>query len=82
MLQPQGAGGRGRGARGLCGLDGPCLKGHQPGGVEQEGVQVLGVDGPMERRLRATPLDFWQQVLNLLDGHKDLTKGNRMRGNG
>lgn len=27
------------------------LEGHQPGGVEQKGVQVLSVDGPMERRL-------------------------------
>lgn len=27
------------------------LEGHQPGGVEQEGVQVLSMDGPMERRL-------------------------------
>lgn len=24
------------------------LEGHQPGGVEQEGVQVLSMDGPME----------------------------------
>lgn len=30
---------------------GGSLEGHQPGGVEQEGVQVLGVDGPMERGL-------------------------------
>lgn len=28
---------------GICGGS----KGHQPGGVEQEGVQVFGVDGPM-----------------------------------
>lgn len=54
------------------------LEGHQPGGVEQEGVQVLSMDGPMERRLRATPLDFWQQVLNLLNGYQDLMKENQM----
>lgn len=50
------------------------LKRHQPGGVEQEGVQVLCMDGPMERWLRATPLNFWQQILNLLNGYQDLWK--------
>lgn len=55
-----------------------CLERHQPGGVEQQGVQVLGVDGPVERRLRATPLDFWQQVLDLLDGYQDLEEENHV----
>lgn len=30
----------------------PCAagssEGHQPGGVQQDGVQILGMDGPME----------------------------------
>lgn len=50
------------------------LKGHQPGGVEEEGVQVFSVDGAMEWWLRVTPFDFWQKVLYLLNGHQDLTK--------
>lgn len=50
------------------------LEGHQPGGVEQKRVQVLSMDGPMERWLRATPLNFWQQVLNLLNGYQDLMR--------
>lgn len=53
------------------------LEGQQPGGVEQEGVEVLGVNGPVQRRLGATPLDFWQQVLHLLNGHQDLTRGEQ-----
>lgn len=45
--------------------------------MEEEWVQVFGVDGPVKRRLRATLLDFGQQVLNLLDSHQDLTVGRK-----
>lgn len=55
------------------------LKGHQPGGVEQEGVQVLCMDGPMERWLRTTPFNFRQQVLNLLNGYQDLVKEKQIQ---
>lgn len=65
-------------ARECCGFTLPSavrtLEGHQPGGVEQERVQVLCMDGPMKRWLRAAPLDFWQQVLNLLNGYQDLMR--------
>lgn len=52
------------------------LEREQLGGVQQEGIQVLSMDGPMERRLWTTPLNFWQQVLHLLYGHKDLRNEN------
>ncbi|PWA18486.1 hypothetical protein CCH79_00009953 [Gambusia affinis] len=52
------------------------LEGHQPGGVEQEWVQVLGLDGPVKRWLRATSLDFWHQFLHLLNGYQDLEGHN------
>lgn len=51
---------------------GRTLEGHQPGGMEQKRVKILCMDGPMKRWLRAAPLDFWQQVLNLLNGYQDL----------
>lgn len=54
------------------------LQGHEPGGVEEEWVQVFGLHGPVERRLRATLLDFWQQVLNLLDSNQDLTRRKKL----
>ena len=55
-----------------------ALQGHEPGGVEEERVQVFGVDGPVKRRLRATLLYFRQQVLNLLDGNQDLRRAKEM----
>lgn len=51
---------------------GRTLEGHQPGGMEQKRVKILCMDGPMKRWLRAAPLDFWQQVLHLLNGYQDL----------
>lgn len=61
----------------LCAVE--SLEGHEPGGVEQEGVQVLSMDSSMERRLGATPLDFRQQILHLLNGHQNLRKDRNIR---
>lgn len=61
----------------LCAVE--SLEGHEPGGVEQEGVQVLSMDSSMERRLGATPLDFRQQILHLLNGHQNLKKDRNIR---
>lgn len=46
--------------------------------MEEEWVQVFGVDGPVERRFRAALLNFGQQVLNLLDSNQDLRRGKKM----
>lgn len=56
---------------------GGASEGQQPGGVEQQGVELLGVNGSMERRLRTAALDFRQQVLNLFDRYQDLKKRNK-----
>lgn len=53
--------------RQLLGLAWQSSQGHQPSGVEQEWVQFLRMDSPVEGGLRGTPLDFWQQVLDLLN---------------
>lgn len=50
------------------------LERHQPCGVEKERVQVLCMDGPMKWWFRAAPFNFWQQALNLLNGHQDLMR--------
>lgn len=54
------------------GRGGGASERQQSGGVEQQGVELLGVNGSMQRRLRAAALDFRQQVLNLFDCYQDL----------
>lgn len=54
------------------------LQGQEPGGVEQQRVQIFCIDSTMKWWLRATLLYFWQEILNLLDSYQDLTKGNEV----
>lgn len=54
------------------------LQGQEPGGVEQQRVQIFCIDSTMKWWLRATLLYFWQKILNLLDCYQDLTKGNEV----
>lgn len=58
---------------------GGASEGQQPGGVEQQRIELLGLDGSMERRLRAAALDLGQQVLNLLDRDQDLKERERAK---
>lgn len=62
------------GAGGGWGGRGGASEGQQPGGVEQEGIELLGVNSSMKWRLRTAALDFGQQVLNLFDRYQDLLK--------
>lgn len=47
--------------------------------MEQQRIELLGLDGSMERRLRAAALDLGQQVLNLLDRYQDLKERERAK---
>lgn len=48
------------------------LEDGQPGGGQGAGVDVLGVSGSVQGRLRGTAVDLGQGVLQQLDGGQDL----------